>query len=123
MKFKEFLEGDCWIGVAVRAQALSPRYSYLTYLRPTGHVYCTIPQNDIGDYADKEVGQIENLDLKNDLITFQVKYDASGLDVKVGTARKSFSADEIEHEFGEGRIMIQTWRAQLVLKELNVDPC
>jgi len=106
-----------WLGVMVRSQSFWANHGHLAYVRADGSVWVTVEEP--GGHRDRQIGQLDPLECSRD-IHFSVVFNKDGWSVTVGSVTRHLSQAEVPHEFGEGRILFESYWARVGLKNLTV---
>lgn len=122
MKFTLRRDVPCWIGIAVRSQLFWANRGHLIYLDSNGVVQRTVPENDLDNYHDEKIGQIDDFDPHSEeFVEFDVSIDEEALNVSVGPVQNSFAVRDMLYVFGRGNVLFQTYCARAGIRNIRIE--
>ncbi len=121
IKFSQLREIEGWIGISVRNQHFFANYGHLLYLASSGKVVRTVPDNELGEYHDEEIGRISNFDINKDkFFKFQIKADDHHISMFVDEIGKRYKISEMPFVYPSGKILFQTFRARMYIHSIEI---
>ena len=113
-----------WMGIMLRSQAYLADKGHLAYMRSDGSVWVTLElqEADGPKHENKQIGQIKGFDpTGREFVPFDISFDDSAWNVKIGPVEWSTSVGSLPFVFGEGRILLDSFFAWVGARSIKVD--
>jgi hypothetical protein len=119
MKFSRLRDKEGWIGISIRNHHFFANYGHLLYLTSIGKVCWTVPDNELGNYHDEEIGVLSDFDI-NRFYKFQIEANDHSISMFIDDIGGDFKISEMPYVYPAGRILFQTYIARACIQYIDV---